>query len=558
MKPIPDYHKLRGGYYTPADIARFLARWAVLANTDNVLEPSAGDGNILVAAAERLLDLGLDPTSVHNQLHGVELDPNEATKANTRIAEVTKVEGVSVVTNRDFFSHAQERLFLALDEGVEPTTIRSFDAVIGNPPFIRYQNFPEDHRKVAFQLMGERGFSPNRLTNIWLPFLVLSAHLVRDNGRLAMVVPAELFQVGYAAEARRFLSTFFENITIVTFKSLLFPGVQQEVVLLLAEKSSTNSAGIRTVELEDARDLVDFEPSDIALTPVKPIDHTTEKWTKYFLDAREIELLRKTRNVDGVVASGEVLDVNVGVVTGNNKYFLLTEEEVSAHSLHEHVLPVVTRSQHLLGAAYSTQDHCENVIRQLPTSLFAPDEVDFEIQPPQVQSYIQLGEVNKQHTGYKCRIRKRWFIVPSLAVPDAFMLRQVHGFPKLVLNESGATCTDTIHRVNFLGAYPREAVVAAFLNSLTFAHSEIKGRSYGGGVLTFEPSEAEDLPLPLRNAHLLDFQQIDRLLRNGKIDEVLDITDQVLLVDGLGLEPSEVACLRGIWQKLRDRRLNRR
>ena len=73
------------------------------------------------------------------------------------------------------------------------------------------------------------------------------------------------------------------------------------------------------------------------------------------------------------------------------------------------------------------------------------------------------------HQGYKCRIRKRWYVVPSVWVPDAFMLRQVHAYPKLVLNTAQAVCTDTIHRVRFLNGANGETVIAAYLNSLTFA-----------------------------------------------------------------------------------------
>jgi hypothetical protein len=144
------------------------------------------------------------------------------------------------------------------------------------------------------------------------------------------------------------------------------------------------------------------------------------------------------------------------------------------------------------------------------------------------------------HTGYKCRIRKRWYVVPSVWTPHAFLLRQVHQYPKLILNEAAATCTDTIHRVKFKhGAAPR-AVAAAFLNSLTFAFAEIIGRSYGGGVLELEPNEAEKLLLPLGGADQLDIDELDRLLRAGNISAVLDITDRVLLSEGLGLSAEEI------------------
>lgn len=66
-----------------------------------------------------------------------------------------------------------------------------------------------------------------------------------------MVIPAELLQVGYAAELRRFLADNFAAITIVTFRKLLFDGAQQEVVLLLASRTATGRGGIDVVELDD-------------------------------------------------------------------------------------------------------------------------------------------------------------------------------------------------------------------------------------------------------------------------------------------------------------------
>ncbi|MGH2487950.1 MAG: class I SAM-dependent methyltransferase, partial [Ktedonobacterales bacterium] len=134
----------------------------------------------------------------------------------------------------------------------------------------------------------------------------------------------------------------------------------------------------------------------------------------------------------------------------------------------------------------------------------------------------------------------------------------VHTYPKLVLNQAQATCTDTIHRVKLRKGTPGHVVAAAFLNSLTFAFSEVMGRSYGGGVLELEPNEAERLPLPLRGADTLDLTTLDHMLRKGPVSSVLDVTDEVLLRRGLGMSTDDILTLRGVWEKLRDRRINRK
>jgi adenine-specific DNA-methyltransferase len=112
--------------------------------------------------------------------------------------------------------------------------------------------------------------------------------------------------------------------------------------------------------------------------------------------------------------------------------------------------------------------------------------------------------------------------------------------------------------VKLLNGVAAPTIAAAFLNSLTFAFTEVLGRSYGGGVLELEPREAEKLPLPLLGAEALDLNKINDLLLAGKIIEVLDMTDKQLLQDGLGLTASDSKTLRSIWEKLRDRRINRK
>ncbi|MGB8344280.1 MAG: class I SAM-dependent methyltransferase [Ktedonobacteraceae bacterium] len=549
MKPVATYQKLRGGYYTPEPIAEFLARWAIQTPTTTVLEPSCGDGTLLESAIETLLLHGAERTAIANLVHGIELEPDEARKAAERIQALTDLSNPVPIHVGDFFSYCQRYLFES----------REFDAVIGNPPFIRYQNFPEHHRGIAFYLMQQAGLHPSRLTNSWVPFLVAATLVLkRQHGRLAMVIPAELLQVNYAAELRRFLSEHYSYITLITFKKLVFNGIQQEVVLLLGERNGREHTGIRTIELNGIDDLLAYEHTAFQSEKLKEMDHSTEKWTMYFLDETELQLLRELKTHPALTTAGKVIDVDVGIVTGFNDFFVLTEQQVEQYELKLYTRRIVGRSAHLPGIHFSEADWMANAAKQAPAFLFNPPDMPFYNLPGSLQAYISDGEEKGLHKGYKCRIRNRWYVVPSVWTPQAFMLRQIHTYPKLILNDAGATSTDTIHRVKLRNGTSARVVTSAFLNSLTFAFSEVIGRSYGGGVLELEPNEAEKLPIPLLGAEALDLDDLDRLLRLGNIENCLDITDQTLLRNGLGLSAGDTARLRAIWQKLRDRRVNRK
>jgi adenine-specific DNA-methyltransferase len=557
LKDTLTSQKLRGGYYTPQPIADFLARWAVRSPDAVVLEPSFGDGNLLVAAAENLRALGTPPQRIAKQLHGIELEEDEAKKAIQRLTRVISDYCPDHIHIGDFFEYAQNNLF------AEPTLIGiltphiTFDAIIANPPFIRYQNFPEELRSIAVRLMEYAGFKPSGLMNTWLPFLVISSFLLNREGRLGIVIPAELFQVNYAAEARQFLSNFFPKLEIITFNRLVFPDIQQEVVLLLAEKGGEIS-GIRVIELSSVDELEKLDLRALHTAELKTVDHSTEKWTQYFLSEAELALLRAVRTHPGIVTSGDILDVDVGVVTGQNQFFILTKQQVKQYNLEPYLERIVSRSAHLAGAVFSASDWFNNVENEFPALFFLPPKQPISQQAESVQKYIYLGESHDYHKGYKCRIRPMWYIVPSVWKPDAFMLRQVHGYPKLILNEAQATCTDTIHRVRFINGVKPSAAACAFLNSVTFTAAEVTGRSYGGGVLTFEPSEAERLLIPLQGAEKLDINELDGHLRKNNIEAVLNITDRVLLVEKLGLSSKEAQMFREMWRKLRDRRINRK
>jgi adenine-specific DNA methylase len=520
----PSYDKLRGGYYTPEPLARFLAAWTSVAG-ERVLEPSAGDGAIL-----RWLDA--------SETVGVELDGGEADKARAAAPQATVVEA-------DFFSWFGE------------CERERWDGVAGNPPFIRYQHWTEPTRGSAFDMMRSVGMRPTKLTNAWVPFVVGAALTLRPGGRLGLVVPAELMQVSYAAELRAFLVDGFSELTVVTFRRLVFEGILQEVVLLLGVRGP-GPAAIRVVQVEDAADLP--APEQLVSAPHAPaLAHDREKWTKYFLEPEWIEALRRIRATAGLVRLGELADVDVGVVTGRNQFFVLRPSASVEHSLSPHVSPLISKSAHLRGLLFDEHDLSALHAADAPVELLALDDATDPSQDGSLAAYIAAGEAAGVHEGYKCSIRRNWWAVPSTWTPDAFLLRQIYDHPRLIANLTAATSTDTIHRVRLLNGTVATSLAAASINSITFAFSEVMGRSYGGGVLELEPREAEGLPFP--DPHSVreeDVRRVDELLREGGgLTAALDYMDETVLVGRLGIDAQLVAQARSVWERLRDRRLAR-
>lgn len=538
LKKDNSEQKLRGAYYTPRKLANAVVRLFASENIDTVLEPSCGNGVFLDS---------LNETSLFEKIStidAVEIETSEAKKVFDKYKSIPQVN----VINQDFFDFYKE----VLDK-------KTYDLILGNPPYIRYQYLKETQRDCQAQILTSHGMKSNKLINAWVAFMVACVQLLSENGKIAFVIPAEILQVAYAEDLRLYLANHLAKITLITFEQLVFPNIEQEVVVFIGEKGNTEK-GIRIMEIND---LGEFDALDLASNDFQPVQHVKEKWTKYFISGNEIHLIQQLRSDKRFSKFSKYGIINIGITTGNNNYFSITEKIADRYQLEAATLPLIGRSSHAHGIYFTETDWNLNKSTGKPARLVRFPDTPYEDYPQGYKDYIKTGETNNEHVGYKCSIRDRWYIVPSVWVPDAFFLRRNNLYPKFVLNRCGAVSTDTMHRIKFNDDVEPENILLAYYNSISFAFTEICGRSYGGGVLEILPGEMGNILLPeiphippaFRDELL---KEIDRVVRNGdNIEKALDLVDREVLVKLLGIDADICSQCRGIWKKMQKRRLGR-
>jgi adenine-specific DNA-methyltransferase len=524
--------KLRGGFYTPEPIAEFILRWGINGSDDyDILEPSCGNG------------IFLEQLKKHNfkykTVTAVEIDEIEAEKAgkiNLKNKQIIKA---------DFHTYCNN-------------TLQRFDLIVGNPPFIRYQFFNKFQQAEAGDIFIKAGLTYSKLTNAWVSFVVGSSLLLKDKGgKIGFVLPAEILQVSYAQQLRNFISHFYNKINIISFKKLVFPDIQQEVVLLLCEKTEVKSHNIEHIELIDASELQTLDIARLK-SPKKKIDFKGNKWTFYFLEQEEISFLEDIAKNKKIPTMGKFANIEVGITTGSNDFFTIPLTTVDKYDLHDYAKPMVGRSVQVNSVIFTDKDWEENKRSKAKAHLLVFQSEKILNKKNGALKYIAYGESLDIHKGYKTGIRNDWFVVPSLKISDALFIRRNNLYPRLIINQAKAYTTDTMHRVFVKHGTNIEAFTASYYNSLSLALTEVCGRSHGGGVLELMPKEAERVLLPYHkdNASLLD--QIDTLIRKKTdIEEVLKITNQVILKEHFGLTQKEINMAHRIWKKLSARRLNR-
>lgn len=515
-------------------MAEKLVSWCVRSADDRVIDPSFGGSVFLRLAKERLLELGAAPDRVRSQIYGVDLDERALRKGRGDDGP-----GEVSLIHSDFFL-------------VEPECLPRFTANLGNPPYIRYQSWDADASR-AHSISKKSGVNLSRLSSIWAPFIVHGCRFLERGGRLGQVLPAELLHAQYARPLLNHLIQSFHQVTLVFFQERVFPGALEEILLLFADGYGEGPAqGIGVVECRNLEDLhlarVDgrgngYLVPDIALLRLLP---------------EPVQTLYQGLSLhERVSRLGGLAEVDIGAVTGANAFFIRAQSEIEKRRFAPELFQtIVGRAADAAGARLSNDDIRSLVQRGRRTELFVANGNATEAQMATVTALIREGELLGVPSRYKCRVRSPWWSVPlpKRGAPDAFLTYMNDAHPRLVSNEARAISTNTIHNVSVREDVSPAALTVAFYNSLTLLSAELVGRSYGGGMLKLEPTEAERILVPqfepTINRHL---PEVDRLLRAGETQRVLDLVDPIVLTP-IGLRDSDIAHLRSARLKLLTRR----
>lgn len=529
---LPDtlaIRKARGAFFTPAPITDFVAQWAIRSAEDRVLEPSSGDAEFLVSAVRRLRDLGSDSSMVP-RVDGVEIHEESAEAGRQR---VILAGGNPAIQCGDFFS-------------VIPTP--TYDAVIGNPPYIRYQDFYGPARTRSREAALRAGVALSGLASSWAAFTVQSASHLRQGGRLGLVLPAELLSVNYAAPVREFLFKAFSDVQLVSFSEQVFPEAEADVVLLMAEGYGLGPTDHATFQqARNAAGLGELS-GGVKWAPANP----ATKWTSSSVAPEARELLTTFISDGQFTVLEDWGDTSLGMVTGNNRYFTFSPARLAELGIPENEVLALSPpgSSHLRGLSLTQERLGELGDLGKATWLFRPEGKLSQA----AADYVQAGETAGVNGAYKCRVRKVWYEVPVMPPADLLLTYMNADTARLTTNEAGALHLNSVHGVYLREQWRelgRDLLPLASLNSLTLLHAEMVGRSYGGGILKIEPREADlwAMPSPSLIAsvgkHLWSLKgQVRLLLEKEGLMAAVDQIDQVLLVDTGMLDARELKLIR--------------
>ena len=470
-----------GQFATPSELSHEILRYAKATLDDKAevrfIDPAIGTGSFFSALLKEF------PSTNVTRAVGYELDPHYGKPA----AELWK---------RTLLDVRLEDFTLASP----PSDGQKFNLLICNPPYVRHHYIvSEDKRRLKLSTQAASGMNMSGLAGLYCYFLGLSHEWVAEDGLAGWLIPSEFMDVNYGESVKTYLLGMVTLLHIhrfdpteVQFGDAL---VSSSIVWFKNRRPPTHYE----VRMTYGGSLL--RPKLERMVPAEALRNTL-KWTRY--------PMKKGRSESQAPVIGDFFNVKRGIATGNNRYFILSAEDVERLRLPIEEFRPILPSPRYLTENEVTADEIGNPL--LKRQLFLldcrlPEDVVKE-RYPTLWAYLEEGKAQGIADRYICRHRSPWyaqehrpvapFLCTYLGRSDKMNRRPF----RFILNHSTAIA----HNV-YLMLYPKGAFASAiaqspqfkrqvwgFLNEIDSNDLLNEGRVYGGGLHKLEPKELGRVP----------------------------------------------------------------
>lgn len=192
--------------------------------------------------------------------------------------------------------------------------IQSFDCVVGNPPYIKIQDLPEESRKKLkknFITMSKGNI------NIYFAFIEMGMNFLNENGILGYIVPNYILKQQAAEDVRDFLIKNKYLNKIIDFKgNKLFENVQTYSTILILDKNNKEEFQYKVVKNLEGKSL-EF------------LNENFENMDYKNINKEIINLLEEQErcNIQKIEGFPNKLDISTGIATQKDKIYFIERNE---------------------------------------------------------------------------------------------------------------------------------------------------------------------------------------------------------------------------------------
>jgi len=462
----------KGQFWTPAWVAKAMISYVLKSKPKIILDPAVGEGVFYEAYLSQ-------KNGVKSKFIGRDIDPD--------------------VLTSPVFSKGANDLEINIKDFLKYPPQSSFEAIIANPPYIRHHRIDkETKRELKESCKRITGFVIDGRAGYHVYFLIQALHLLREEGRLAFIMPADTCEGKFADKLWRWITKHYCLECVCTFAegATPFPGVDTNALIFFI-KNSKPKKKFKWVEVLKSHSscLLRFVESGFKEQNCNDL---------YVVNRNLEEALRTGLSRPEMVGESKYLlsdfaSVMRGIATGANHFFFLTKEQAINFNLPDKYLKrAVGRTRDVKGDLITSEMLEELDAKNRPTYLLSIGRDEMKQLPKSLQLYIQKGEEQGIHEKSLIRQRKPWYKMEQRDVPPILFAYLGRRNTRFIRNRAGV-----LPLTGFLCVYPYKAE-DVYVDNLwkvlnhkdTIKNLRLVGKSYGSGAIKVEPSGLRKLPIP--------------------------------------------------------------
>lgn len=223
--------KVNGAFFTPAYIADFILTTIQPNVNAKIIDPSCGSGAFLLAIARYYKKTFGKSVSdcIRENIYGSDILPYniERCKLLLSLFALSESENISV-----------SQMHLSCCDSLKYCWKDSFDVVVGNPPYVKFQDMDDDTR--AFLASNYRTTQFGTF-NLYFAFFELGLRILNPNGKLGYITPNNYFTSLSGESLRAFFRQERSVYKIVDFNATKVFTVQTYTAISFLNKSKNEN-----------------------------------------------------------------------------------------------------------------------------------------------------------------------------------------------------------------------------------------------------------------------------------------------------------------------------
>ena len=190
---------------------------------------------------------------------------------------------------------------------------RKYDAVIGNPPYVKFQDMKDETRDLLEAHFTTTSFGTY---NLYFAFFEIGLNLLNDRGKLGYITPNNYFTSLSGESLRAYFQAMQSVYKIVDFNSTKVFDVQTYTAITFLSKQKNKV--IEYARISDNQGVQDFLVSAL-FTPNNYADLDTKKWR--LLCENERDTINKIEAAGKPI--GKLLNIAVGIATLKDEVYFI-------------------------------------------------------------------------------------------------------------------------------------------------------------------------------------------------------------------------------------------